>query len=133
VAGHEAAWEAIRADDFDPAQTVILEEGQSLKTQPQSQLAILDYGIDAVTIAVETDRPGYLVLSDAYYPGWQATVDGQPETIRRANYAFRAVYVPAGEHIVQFRFDPVIWKIGVGVTGCTLLALLIWLIWRRGV
>jgi hypothetical protein len=130
VPDHDAAWAAIRADDFDPTTTVIVEGGQPLETRPNSALTILEYGLHTVTIAVETDQPGYLVLSDAYYPGWQATVDGQPEPIRRANFAFRAVYVPAGQHIVKFVFTPIIWKTALGVSGLTLLLLSGWAIGR---
>jgi hypothetical protein len=131
VATHDAAWEAVRAGDFDPTMTVILEEGQPLDTQPTvSALSILQYDLNAVTIAIETDQPGYLVLADAYYPGWQATVDGQPATIERANYAFRAVYVPAGQHTIQFVFNPMIWKVGLSVSGVTLLVLVVWVGWR---
>ncbi|MCB0195396.1 MAG: YfhO family protein [Anaerolineae bacterium] len=130
VADHDAAWEAIRADSFDPATTVVLEEGQSLDTQPNSTLSIIDYEIHRVAVAVETDQPGYLVLSDAYYPGWRATVDQQPATIERANYAFRAVTVPAGRHTVEFIFDPPIWKIGLAMSGVTALVLLGWAGWR---
>jgi hypothetical protein len=130
VPSHEAAWEAIRADDFNPTAIVILEGGQALDTNPSSVLSILQYDPNTVTIAVDTDQPGYLVLPDAYYPGWQATVDGQPESIRRANYAFRAVYVPAGQHTVQFTFEPVIWKVGLIVSGVTLLVLVVWAGWR---
>jgi hypothetical protein len=127
VPTHDAAWEAIRADKFDPGKQVVLEGGQPVNTQPQATLTILQYGINAVSVAVETDQPGYLVLSDAYYPGWRATVDGQPEPILRANYAFRAVYIPAGQHTVQFVFAPVIWKVGLGVSGITLLILIGWI------
>lgn len=129
---HDAAWQAIRAEDFDPATTVILEGGQALETQPQASLAILEYGLETLTIAVETDQPGYLVLSDAYYPGWQATLDAQPAPIERANYAFRAVYVPAGQHLVRFVFEPWTWKVGLAVSGLTLLILCLWLglAWR---
>ncbi|MCB0213662.1 MAG: YfhO family protein, partial [Anaerolineae bacterium] len=130
VADHDAAWEAIRADSFDPATTVVLEGGQSLDTQPNSTLAIIDYTIHRVVVAVETDQPGYLVLSDAYYPGWRATIDQQPATIERANYAFRAVYVPEGQHTVEFVFNPPIWQIGLAVSGVTALVLLGWAGWR---
>ena len=130
VPSHEAAWEAIRADDFNPTAIVILEGGQALDTNPSSALSIPQYDPNTVTIAVDTDQSGYLVLPDAYYPGWQATVDGQPESIRRANYAFRAVYVPAGQHTVQFTFEPVIWKVGLIVSGVTLLVLVVWAGWR---
>jgi len=131
VPGHDAAWEAVRADDFDPANRVILEGGQSLDNRPESSLAILQYDIETVTVSVDTDQPGYLVLADAHYPGWQATVNGQPAPIERANYAYRAVYVPAGRHTVQFVFDPAIWKVGLAVSGITLLILLGWAVWRK--
>lgn len=130
VANHDAAWEAIRAADFDPTRTVILESGQAIDTEPDSQLALLAYGLETVTVAVDTDQPGYLVLAEAWYPGWQATVDGQPVPIERANYAFRAVYVPTGRHTVRFEFNPVIWKVGLAISGLTLLLLLGWAGWR---
>ena len=129
VANHDAAWEAIRADNFDPTRTVILESGQPLNAQPVSELALLSYGIEHVTVGVVADQPGYLVLADAYYPGWQATIDDQPAPIERANYAFRAVFVPPGEHTVHFIFNPAIWKVGLVVSGFTLLILLGWVAW----
>ncbi len=135
VPNHDAAWQAVRADNFDPASIVVLEGGQSLNTNPVvSDLAILAYDLNRVTISLTTDQPGYLVLSDTYYPGWQAAVDGKPATIERANYAFRAVYVPEGTHVVQFVFAPWIWRIGLIISGGTLLILLVWAGlygWRR--
>ncbi len=134
VMSHDAAWQAIRAKDFDPARTVILEGGEALDGQPTSELALLEYGIERVTVSVSADQPGYLVLSDAFYPGWQATVNGQPAVIERANYAFRAVQVPAGQHTVQFLFSPTIWRVGLASSGITLLALLVWAgwgVWRK--
>ncbi len=121
-----AAWEAIRAADFDPTSTVILESGRPLDTTPTGSLAILGYDLHSVTLAVESDQPGYLVLADAYYPGWRATLDGQPVPIHRANYAFRAVYVPAGQHTVRFLFNPLIWWVGLGTSGVTLVVLVGW-------
>ncbi len=135
VPNQETAWHAIQAADFDPGASVILEEGEALATSPTSQLDILRYEPETVSVAVETDQPGYLVLSDAYYPGWQVTIDGQPAWLRRANYAFRAVFVPAGQHTVEFTFAPVMWRVGLGVSGLTVLIVVIWagrsLYWNR--
>jgi hypothetical protein len=130
VPHHDAAWEAIRADDFDPTTTVVIEDNSELLdaselSHPNSTLTLLQYELHTVTIAVQTDQPGYLVLSDAYYPGWQATLDGKPTSIYRANYAFRAVHVPAGEHTVQFTFNPLIWKVGLVISGLTLLLVIL--------
>ena len=55
---------------------------------------------------VVTGAGGYLVNTDAYYPGWRAYVDDRPAALYRANVAFRAVLVPPGQHTVTFRYEP---------------------------
>ncbi|MCK4572353.1 YfhO family protein, partial [candidate division WOR-3 bacterium] len=56
---------------------------------------------------------GYLVLSEHYYPGWEAYVDGERVKILRANYLFRAIPLGSGEHKVKFIFSPETFQIGV--------------------
>ncbi len=77
---------------------------------------ILTYQPDSVTLTVETDQPALLVLSDAYYPGWRAFVDGVETEILRANYAFRAVVVPAGNTLIRFIYRPASFQIGGVIT-----------------
>jgi hypothetical protein len=71
-----------------------------------STVAIRRYTRSAVTIDVDTDRAGIVVLHDLYYPGWEARVDGAPAAVLRANILFRGVQVPAGRHKVEFAFRP---------------------------
>jgi hypothetical protein len=71
---------------------------------------------DRVELSVQTSAAGFLVLLDGYDPGWEATVDGRPSLVLRANYGFRAVAVPAGEHIVQMRYRPAAVSVGVLVS-----------------
>ncbi len=52
------------------------------------------------------DGRGYLVLRDAWAPGWCATVDGEPQPILKADVAFRSVALREGKHIVEFRYEP---------------------------
>jgi uncharacterized membrane protein YfhO len=61
-------------------------------------------------------QPGYLVLTDTHYPGWQATVDGAPAEILVANHAFRAVVLGAGQHIVEFIYRPLSFRLGAWLT-----------------
>ncbi len=59
-------------------------------------------------LVYETNSPkdGVVVFSEVYYPDWQATIDGQPAQIASADYILRAMYVPAGKHTIEMRFDP---------------------------
>lgn len=100
--------------DFDPRQTVFLEEKTDWgsKGALASSVQFISYKDQEVKITVQSSNDGFLFLSDTYYPGWKAYVDpstssGQVEKkIYRANYAFRAVEVPQGEHEVVFRYEP---------------------------
>ena len=59
-----------------------------------------------VTIRTRAGQAGVLLLNDRWDPNWRATVDGKPVPIVRANYLMRAVGVPEGEHVVEFRYLP---------------------------
>jgi uncharacterized membrane protein YfhO len=78
---------------------------------------------NGIIISVALDQPGWVVLADTHYPGWMVTVDGQPAPLLRANYAFRAVAVPAGKHTIVFDYHPRSFAVGSWLTG---LALLTW-------
>jgi len=126
VTDHAAAWEAIHAPGFDPAETVILENGEPLAGDPgdgERRLYFTCYDLNRVELAVQTPIDSYLVLSDVYYPGWRATVDGQPAELLRADYVFRAVPVPAGEHTVRLEFAPWTWRAGLWLSIITWIGL----------
>lgn len=76
---------------------------------------------DHIIHHVSTDAPALLILSEIYYTGWQATVDGQPASLLRADYVLRAVPVPAGEHTVELTFRPLSFTIGAIVSGLALV------------
>jgi uncharacterized membrane protein YfhO len=67
-------------------------------------------------LQVTAEENSLLVLSDTYYPGWKAFVDGKGTNIYRADYTFRAVPLNAGTHRVRFVYDPMSFKLGAGVT-----------------
>jgi Bacterial membrane protein YfhO len=85
---------------------------------------IKSYSAENVIVETESEAAGYLVLTDTNYPGWTATVDGQPTPIETADGLFRAVPVTAGAHTVEFRFEPVSLKVGAVISGVALIALL---------
>jgi hypothetical protein len=71
---------------------------------------------DRVSVRVDMDQPGYLVLADTYYPGWRAEVDGEETELLAANHAFRAVGLEPGRHVVVFEYAPVSFKVGAWIT-----------------
>ncbi len=85
---------------------------------------LLDDGANRVSVEANAVRPGYLILDDSAYPGWQASVDGHAVSWHPANEDFRAVAIPAGRHIVTFSYRPS-WVVpGIAISVLSLLALL---------
>ena len=84
-------------------------------------------------VAVETDSPSpaYLVLADTFVPGWSATLDGRPASIRPAFVAFRAVYVPGGRHRAVFRYRPAGFRAGLIASTVGLALAVAVLAWSR--
>jgi len=127
------ALQFVTAPTFDPDRVTVLESATSLNgiaeafvppaALPGRRPYLLTESPTRITIAAYMDAPGYLVLSDAYYPGWQASVDGQPAPVIPANLAFRAVLVPRGQHTVEFRYEPASFRVGATITLATTLAL----------
>ncbi len=123
VDSHPKALEQLLNPKFPYRNTVILEgAGKPENSSDGSGKArFLNYESDYVRCEVESRSEGYLVLLDSYYPDWRATLDGTPVPILRANYAFRAVKIPAGKHQVEFRYRPRSFYLGLLVTGLTLI------------
>jgi uncharacterized membrane protein YfhO len=83
----------------------------------------LRYSSNQVTINAALPQPGYLVLAQTFYPGWQARVDGLPSQVFRANHAFCAIHLEAGEHQVELEYRPPSFYVGLAVSGLTWTAL----------
>jgi len=88
-----------------------------------STVHLLRYSSNQVTISAALPQPGYLVLAQTFYPGWQVRVDGLPSQVLRANHAFCAVHLEAGEHRVEFAYRPLSFYAGLGVSGLTWVTL----------
>lgn len=121
---------ALQAAGFDPRQQAILVADQPLPTLAPAtaaeQVQITHYGSNQITLHVESSAPGLLVLSELWYPGWQATVNDRREAVRQANRALRAVAVPGGKSTVVLRFTPFSWRLGLAAFGfgiCLLILL----------
>jgi hypothetical protein len=86
---------------------------------------------DTMRFQVRTRKPAFLVVSNSFYPGWTATVNGQPTQVHRTNWLVQGVFVPAGESEVVFRFLTPGLRLGVAISlfSVSLFITIIW--WDR--
>jgi hypothetical protein len=127
IAESESILARMRQPDFDPRETVILEKTPDLAESfdsVHSVVSVLEYGPMEVRIRAELDRPGLLVLLDNYYPDWKAYLNGDEKEIYRADYTFRAVSLPAGNHQLEFKFEPRYYEMGKKISLFSLLGVL---------
>ncbi len=124
MGSEDDARNAVLNPSFDPSTSAVVEAplpddiaalAQNPPT-PYSEVDSIEHTPQRVTIDVQTEQPGLLVLSDQYWPGWQATIDGRPTPIVHTNYVVRGVSLPAGQHQVEFTFRPLSFYLGLGVS-----------------
>lgn len=115
--------------DFTNTAVVSAEDAQALAALSVPDAAmrtgralVLDHGSEYISLNVTAPANGLLVLSENYYPGWQAAIDGQPVPILRADLNLRAVPISEGLHFVEFWYDPPSFKLGVIITLVTVIA-----------
>ncbi|RJQ25330.1 hypothetical protein C4577_06015 [Candidatus Parcubacteria bacterium] len=119
-------------NSFDLSKEVILEEEpniESSKKIPAGEAKIIRYMPNSIDVTVNAVSSSILLLTDNYYPGWEAYIDGNKTKIYRGNYTFRAVIVPKGQHNVKFVYNPLSFRIGVflailgllGIVGFTVI------------
>jgi len=123
--------DAMQERGFDPGRELILEEAPDDFPSAKGDWAdgsatVVLRGANKVVVETESEREAILVLTDSYYPGWTAEVDGTDAVILRADYVFRAVPLPAGRHRVEFQFRPASFFLGAAVSCVGIIAWLAW-------
>lgn len=109
----------------DLTRKVFLEENPPLSVTKNGKgsVEVVSYTPNKVILKGKTIGNGILVLTDNYYPGWKALIDGKEVFLQRANYTFRGVAVPKGEHEIVFVYQPDSFKYGVYVSVVGILLL----------
>ena len=113
------------SESFEPRKVVVFEETPDMILDDDSDslkgnAEITSYKINSISLKVSTPKNGYLVLSEIFYPGWKAYVDGREKKVYRANWSLRAIPIEAGEHKVDVRFEPKSFYTGAWITFITI-------------
>lgn len=94
-----------------------------------SSICLTSYAPNRLTYETNNTQDGIAVFSEIYYPdGWHVTIDGQPAELARADYILRTMYVPAGQHTIEMRFDPTSLHVTEGIAYGALALLVIGII-----
>jgi uncharacterized membrane protein YfhO len=121
--------EKLQSDTFDGKRELILignKEAVYENKDLRGHVKLVSYKANRFSLEYETSNDAFLYVSDTYYPGWRAYVDGKETNIYRANLAFRAIEVPKGKHTVVFKYVPMSFYIGlfltlIGIALCMIL------------
>ena len=120
--------------NFDLSTILLEEKPLNFKDDREariSNLEIVSYLPNEIKLKTTTDSDKILFLSDTHYPGWKAFVDDKETKIYRADYAFRAVVIPQGNHVVKFLYNPLSFKIGYVISFLSIGLLVVLLTIKR--
>ncbi|MEK7129778.1 MAG: YfhO family protein, partial [Patescibacteria group bacterium] len=117
------------SDSFDPSKTILLREPLDKPLGPieNTYVQLSEYQPTNVSLTVAS-HGNLLYMSDTNYPGWNAYVDGVKTPVLKANYAFRAIYVPEGTHAIRFTFFPASFKIGLIISLVSIMGSLLYIL-----
>jgi hypothetical protein len=114
----------ITSSDFDPRHTVYLPSSVTESTalgSPDAKILSQEVSAHRINLTVQSAHPAMVVIAQTFYPNWRAFVDGQPVPLWRANHAFQALQVPAGQHEVKIVYQDRAFAIGASLSAVTLL------------
>jgi hypothetical protein len=108
----QATLATLASTAFDPAQTLLVADpsavpaNSSVTNQPAGSVDFTSYSPKRLTLQANANAASVLLLNDRFDPNWKVLVDSKPAPLLRCNYLMRGVQVPAGQHNIEFRFEP---------------------------
>jgi hypothetical protein len=120
---------------FEPERQALVEAGPSWSSSVAAGPShVRISGLRPDSVAIETGTPGtsFLVLSDIFYPGWRATVDGRPADVVRTDYVLRGLWLTPGAHSIRLEFRPPAVGAGLALSALAVLSLAVWGALGRG-
>jgi hypothetical protein len=124
IAAEEAALARLSADTFDLRHAAVLNEppGLALPGPTDGSTAqVIAFAATDISVAVDAVADGLLILSEVYYPGWRASVDGLPAPVLRADGLLRGIPIPQGQHVVRVWYAPASVRAGLAISALALI------------
>jgi hypothetical protein len=139
VESESVALGMITQNQIDFPRSVVLEQDNDntniVCNESEAEISLVSDHANLIKISINSTAPGYLVIADIWYPGWRASVDGMSVLVLRANYLFRSVFIPEGAHEVMLEYKSNVFRLGIIISGLSLISLLTlilyWFIARR--
>ncbi len=120
-------------DEFDPMKMVVFSSASDIPETAGSEdhgemCRVLSYACDEISVDAKLNTPGFLVMSEINYPGWEAYVNGKMTPLLTGNYLFRTVFLEPGKHHVRFVFSPFSLKAGTVVSFMSVVGIIVGLV-----
>lgn len=117
--------------NFDLGEKATSQEFKFLNRKLTAKVSFVDYQDQNLTLSAQTDQEAPLILTNVYYPGWKAYIDGQAISIHKVDFMFQSIIVPQGNHKIEFKYQPNSFYNGLylsltGLVGTILLSLYLW-------
>ena len=118
---------------FDPAKTAIINkrfenyfDNINITTDSNAVITLTDYKPNHLTYSAKTTKNSLAVFSEIYYPeGWNVYIDGEKSDHIQVDYVLRAMVIPAGEHTIEFKFEPKVYFVGEKISAVSMIILLL--------
>lgn len=125
---HDALYSRMNAPDFDPFAAALVWKPAAVEPGDPAadEVSVTSFEPNHIALRGRLGAAGLLVLGEVTYPGWRAYVDDQPVELFEAYGVLRAVAVPAGEHLVEFHFQPATFYAGAAISLVSVLVVLVW-------
>ena len=124
-AGDTETMEKLESADFNPRHTVYLplsaRSNVTVTDASEAKIIFQKFGAQSAHLTVEAPATALVVVAQAFYHNWHAYVDGKPVPLLRANHAFQALEVPAGQHEITLRYEDWMFRLGAVISALTLL------------
>jgi hypothetical protein len=111
---------------FDPAAVALVEDGpqqDAAAVDPAARVEMVEYTPTRIVLQAHSTSPAFLVLSEIFFPGWRASVDGSPAPIWRTDHVLRGLALPAGTHRVELVYAPRSVRVGAAISALSLVVL----------